>query len=51
MPEPGKAMTPIGMASSIASLRLKGCGLLVPGPVGLEDDVRHAAVVGPPGGD
>jgi hypothetical protein len=24
MPEPGKAMTPIGMASSIASLRLKG---------------------------
>ena len=30
---------------------LEGRGLLVPGPVGLEDDLRDAAVVGPLGGD
>ena len=51
MPEPGKAMTPIGSASSSWSLRLKGAALRCAGPVGLEDDLRDLAIVGPAGGD
>ena len=30
---------------------LEGCRLGVPGPIGLEGDLRHLAIVGPAGGD
>jgi hypothetical protein len=47
----GKATSLIGKASSIWSLRLEGRGIAVPGPVGLEDDLRDLAAIGPAGGD
>ncbi len=48
---PGNTITPIGRTSSIASLRLNGAPFGVPGPIRLESDLRHLAVVGPAGGD
>ena len=50
MPEPGKTMTPAGTMSSMRSLRLKGAALPSRGPVGLEGDLRHLAIIGPAGG-
>ena len=46
MPLPGVTSTPIGNASSMASLRLKGAAF-ASCPIGLEDDLRHLAVIGP----
>ena len=51
MPVPGKTMTPIGSTSSICVVALERRRLGVLGPVGLEGDLRHLAVVGPFGGD
>ena len=51
MPVPGKTMTPIGSTSSICVVALERRCLGVLGPVGLEGDLRHLAVVGPFGGD
>ena len=51
MPVPGKTMTPIGSTSSICVVAFERRRLGVLGPVGLEGDLRHLAVVGPFGGD
>jgi hypothetical protein len=47
MPVPGKTMTPIGRTFEHLVVALERCGLGVLGPVGLEGDLRHLAVVGP----
>ena len=51
MPEPGNTMTPIGSTFEHPIVALERRGLGVPGPVRLEGDLRHLAVVGPAGGD
>jgi hypothetical protein len=50
-PEPGKTMIPIGMASSMRSLRLNGAALLCRAHSGLKAIWGTFAVIGPAVGD
>ena len=51
MPEPGKAMTPLGSRLSRSSLRRKGAGLAVRAPVGTADHLVDASGFRPARGD
>ena len=51
MPEPGEGDNADRQRLEHPVVALERCGVPVPGPVGLEDDLRHLAAVGPASGD